>query len=641
MHITKFQIKNFKSFKDITIFFNPQLNVFTGVNNSGKTTVLEAISLWSECFGKLITRAERADNYLNINRGNYKLGYATTKGYFDYRSIQSVRTTKYQDIFFNLDNKNKIELIMSLKNNRNENIDIGFSIQNSSGSNYKIHLKNYNTFNYPLFNRFFDNFPNPINIVFSSPIANLKPIEEFKTEPQIKNSIEQRSSIEVLRNRIKLLDGVSYPKFIEKLSYILSNKEDSIELHTDSDIIKDVEVHYDISLNAKDISKNLTLLGSGTLQIIEILLSLYEKPKDLNLILLDEPDSHIHRDIQKRLMKVLIDFSQNLQIFISTHNESLIRSSKAEQIFHLERGVEKEYKPIIYDKPVYIENGLIPSKHLKVLQDLGNESALDFINALEADKLVLVEGKYDPKYIQYILDKNSDTHKTSNIAYWSFEGIDNILKHIFSYKDMFSKIKNEKTLWEKSILIIDRDYLTENQANKLKTQLERKLGIPVIIWNFYTIESVFLSDINVFSTIIKEYISETTVTQQDIIDDINNEVDRISQERLLELDTVIKGKFLKWISDKQGLFDKNGLSQILPQATAYSDIREFHKAKLDANEIDSLATKDDIEDIIKNIILKYKPTDATINYFELILKNVSKNRLWFDEWNMMITKVKS
>ncbi|CAA6804463.1 MAG: Unknown protein [uncultured Sulfurovum sp.] len=121
MHITKFQIKNFKSFKDITIFFNPQLNVFTGVNNSGKTTVLEAISLWSECFGKLITRAERADNYLNINRGNYKLGYATTKGYFDYRSIQSVRTTKYQDIFFNLDNKNKIELIMSLKNNRNEN----------------------------------------------------------------------------------------------------------------------------------------------------------------------------------------------------------------------------------------------------------------------------------------------------------------------------------------------------------------------------------------------------------------------------------------------------------------------------------------------------------------------------------------
>ena len=151
----------------------------------------------------------------------------------------------------------------------------------------------------------------------------------------------------------------------------------------------------------------------------------------------------------------------------------------------------------------------------------------------------------------------------------------------------------------------------------------------------------FLSDINVFFTIIKEYISETTVTQQDVINDIKEEVNRVSQEKLLELDTVIKGKFLKWIRDKQGLFDKNGLSQILPQPTAYSDIREFHKAKLEANEIDSLATKDDIEDIIKNVILKYKPTDTTRNYFELILKNVSKNRLWFDEWDLMIEKVKS
>jgi len=642
MYITKFQISNFKSFRDISVYFNPKLNVFTGVNNSGKTTVLEAISLWSECFGKLITRAERADRYLNINRGDYKLGYSsvTRQTYFDYRSIQSVRTTQYKDIFYNLDNRNKIELTMSLRNSRDDNIDIGFIIDNASGSNYKIYLKNYNTFDYPLFNRFFDNFPNPINIIFSSPIANLKPIEEFKTEPQIKNKIEQRNSIEVLRNRINRL-GISYQQFIEKLSYILSNREDNIELYTSSNIQRDIEVHYDISLNARDIAKNLTLLGSGTLQIIEILLSLYESPKDLNLILLDEPDSHIHRDIQKRLMKVLMDFSENIQIFISTHNESLIRSSKPEQIFHLEKGVKKVYKPIIDDEQIYIENGLIPSKHLKVLQDLGNESALDFINALEADKLVLVEGKYDPKYIQYILDKYSDTHRTFHIAYWSFEGIDNILKHIFSYKDMFSKIKNEKSLWEKSILIIDRDYLTENQANKLKTQLERKLGIPVIIWNFYTIESVFLSNIDVFSTIIKEYISETTVTQQQIINDIYNEVKRISEKKLSKFDTEIKGKFLKWISDTQVLFNKNGLSQILPKATAYSDMREFHKAKLEANEIDSLATKDDIEDIIKNVILKYKPTDTTINYFELILKNISKNRLWFDEWNPMISKIKS
>ena len=641
MYIKKFQIKNFKSFEKIELIFNQQLNVFTGINNTGKTTILEAIALWSECFGKLIVQTKNADKKLNLERGDYRLGYSTgyQKSYLDYRNIQSIRTTRYEDIFFNLNNKNKIELSMTLSHKIDETIDINFIIENASGSNYKIYLENSSTFDYTLFNKFFDKFPNPINIIFSSPIANLKPIEEFKTVPQIKNKIEQRDSNEVLRNRLNRLDEHNYPKFIENISYILSNKEDNISFQTNSNIREDVEVHYNIQLNAKDISKNLTLLGSGTLQIIEILLSLYENRKDLNIILLDEPDSHIHRDIQKRLMKVLTGFSENLQIFISTHNESLIRSSKPENLFHLEKNTNKTYQPILFDKQIYLKNGLIPSKHLKILQDLGNESALDFINALEADKLILVEGKYDPKYIQYILDKSNDTDKNYNLAYWSFEGIDNVLKHIFSYKELFSKIKNEKSLWEKSILVIDRDYLTQEQATKLQEQLESKLNIPVIIWNFYTVESVFLSDIAVFSKIIQEYINDKAITQQQIIDDIYSEIEKIAKDKLDNFED-LSNKILKWKNDKEELFTKNKISNILPKDKAYANMLEFHKSKLEKNEIDSLATKDDIEDIIKKIILKYKPTDDTMNYFELILEKIDKKRLWFDEWNKMIDKIK-
>lgn len=33
---------------------DPDFNVFTGVNNSGKTNLLEAIALWHECFNRLI-----------------------------------------------------------------------------------------------------------------------------------------------------------------------------------------------------------------------------------------------------------------------------------------------------------------------------------------------------------------------------------------------------------------------------------------------------------------------------------------------------------------------------------------------------------------------------------------------------------
>jgi recombinational DNA repair ATPase RecF len=45
MKISKIQIKNFKSFQDVTVDLDPDFNVFTGVNNSGKTNLLEAIAL--------------------------------------------------------------------------------------------------------------------------------------------------------------------------------------------------------------------------------------------------------------------------------------------------------------------------------------------------------------------------------------------------------------------------------------------------------------------------------------------------------------------------------------------------------------------------------------------------------------------
>ena len=395
-------------------------------------------------------------------------------------------------------------------------------ISKSSGSNYEIKLANAINFDYKKFNNFFKLFPNPLNVLFASPVANLLLNEEFKTEPIIKDSISRRESIKVLRNR---LYNLNYDLFIEvekTLSYILSSE---IKLDTKADKKRDTSIDYDIQLSRKDIFKNISLVGSGTLQIIEILLSVFDEKKELNIILLDEPDSHIHRDIQKRLIDVLSNHTQDTQIFITTHNESLIRTTKADYIFHLESNAQKEYFPITYKTKDTIKKGLQPSRQIKVLQSLGSESALDIINALESDKLFLVEGKSDYLYLDHIINKKYPS-KTYENMYWSLVGIENIFKHIFSYKELFSSIKNEKTLWEKSVLIFDRDYFTDNQASKLQKELQKKLEIPVYIWNFYTFESVLLTDISKFASLIKEYLvsKEKEAKIDDIEMYINKEI---------------------------------------------------------------------------------------------------------------------
>lgn len=630
MIIDKLSITNFKVFKKVSFTFNHEMNIFTGINNSGKTTVLEAIALWSECFNKLIKQVKRKDASLALQNGDFRLG-DKSQNYFNFEDIVSIRSPYYDDIFYNLDKTNVISIEMIIKNGA-DSLTIGFQISNARGSNYEIKLLENSNFSYPRFNNFFNLFPNPINTVFASPIANLLINEEFVTDPIIKEYISRRESIKVLRNRLYNLSDDTFLELEKSISFILNNE---IKLETQADKKRDTKIDYDITLNQKDILKNISLVGSGTIQIIEILLSIFDTKKELNIILLDEPDSHIHRDIQKRLIKVLLDYTRNTQIFITTHNESLIRNSKPEYIFHLEGNEEKGYFPISYNVKDTTRKGLQPSRQIKVLQSLGSESSLDFINALESQRLFLVEGKSDPLNLDIILDKKYQGEKQNNM-YWSFDGVENIFKHIISTKELFSLIKNEKTLWEKSILILDRDYFTDMQANKLQKELQTKLKIPVYIWNCYTLESVVLTDIDKFSKLLYTYIRELKECREvDIKGFIEIEIQNIIKDKKELLND--RGIIVKWIKDKRESLSKNNLSNnILVSETAYSDIKEYHLDKLNNNDLSSLGTKEDIDLIIQNALNSYE-IKSFISFDELIsLVDIST---YFEEWNRMVNAI--
>jgi energy-coupling factor transporter ATP-binding protein EcfA2 len=74
----------------------------------------------------------------------------------------------------------------------------------------------------------------------------------------------------------------------------------------------------------------------------------YLERKDLHIaLLLDEPDSHLNGKVQRALVTVLRDLSQNenMQTFIVTHNEKLIYSAENNELLHIEKN-ESDIKPL-------------------------------------------------------------------------------------------------------------------------------------------------------------------------------------------------------------------------------------------------------------------------------------------------------
>ena len=549
MHIQKIQIKNFKAFQDVTINLNSDVNIFTGKNNSGKTTILEAVALWHECFNKLINQeGQTTINTFWEEERDSKTATINSRKYFLLNEINSIRSANFVDIFHQQERNNKIEIQAFLKHEK-INLEIGFEIS-FLGLSYSIRLLNVKSYdlqgletNFIGFGNIFVNFPFPIGLYYASPVSTIRQQEKFVTNPQILESVQFRQSVSVIRNRLYSLyrnqqDLSLYQNFLTDLAYILFDHQQKIEFYINSDIRQDTRVIVDFKIHPRDTEKDIALLGSGTLQIIEILLNLYspEQNTDFNLILLDEPDSHIHYDIQKRLLIILTKFSQQRnQLLITTHNEALIRSSELSHLFHLENTANHVYHSLNNTEIQNLDprfKGIYPMATNPIISSLGNTNGLDFINAIEADRLIFVEGQDDARAIYLLLQKGVSPRNPKKYVFWVLNGISHVFKEILSYKTVFSAIKNNKTLWEKSVLIIDRDFLSDEHCQIIKEKMQEKLGLESYITEAYTLEATLLTDLNKLGRLLTKWVSNTysqNIDQSNLINSLESSYQSILQ----------------------------------------------------------------------------------------------------------------
>lgn len=184
-----------------------------------------------------------------------------------------------------------------------------------------------------------------------------------------------------------------HPEIIEKTTnYFLKVFGKNIKFKKDPNITSIDKKDILIQINGDNNWFSFDKLSDGMKRILRILLQL-SLTKDGDILLIDEPELHLHPGAVRRLRNVLINELPNIQIIIATHNPIFI-------------------DPTFSDMVVlnYTNNNpmILDSKNIELaLSELGS-SGLDF---LLYDGIIWVEGKSDEIYMKRwfdLLNPNND-----------------------------------------------------------------------------------------------------------------------------------------------------------------------------------------------------------------------------------------
>lgn len=198
--------------------------------------------------------------------------------------------------------------------------------------------------------------------------------------------------------------------------------------------------------------------GMG-LQDLLCILSLVISRKE-SFVMIEEPENHMHPDMQRKLLQFLRRIN-NKQFLIASHSNVFLDPAGVDRMFL----VEKKEHVGISDK----------TGKAQILKELGYSVVDNFVS----DLIVLTEGPTDTEVVEEICRKLGfwDNH---NIKFWPLGG--NIMERI----DLSALLDNISS--SRLMALIDQDPESSTSRDKFKAQCAR-LGIECTQLERYAIEN--------------------------------------------------------------------------------------------------------------------------------------------------------
>ena len=352
MKITRVVIRNFKRFSNEVFDLNGHV-VIAGPNNSGKTTLLQAIATWH----LVLARWRELNDY-------QRHGTAYTKAPIARQAFFSVPLRAFDLLWHHRSSKEKIEIEVTCDNLR-------IPVEIISDSSEQVYVRPLRDVP-PEWLTNSDNSPQPVFIPAMTGLGTEEPVYQ---KPKINQLLGQGKPGDVLRNL--LVEANQDQDAWERLTRSIKKMFNYVLLPPNTDgpnIIAEYQHHIDGE------KYDIASAGSGFLQVLMLLT--FMNSRKGSVLLLDEPDAHLHVILQDGIYNELRAAAQtnNSQLIIATHSEVVINAVDPRELCAL------------LDVPRRLAND---GERAALIRSLSVLSNLDIMLAREKRKVLYVEGYTD------------------------------------------------------------------------------------------------------------------------------------------------------------------------------------------------------------------------------------------------------
>lgn len=346
MRIDNITIKNFKKFEELSVEFNPHMNVIVGSNGAGKSSVLEALAIGAGSYflgieGITTPGISNSDVRFvtesigsTIDRHPQFPVYITCNGSVDSMSIVWERSLHSETGSTNF--KNAVELKNIAHNIQNDirrgekSAILPVISYYSTGRLWAQKKEKQDRTKKRMSNR----FAGYIDCLSSSSNEKLM-IKWFEkmTYQQLQDDVElpeltavEKAVAECFLDSGILADSVKvrYRVKSEEIEIVYRDKDGKWHKHPFHELSDGFR--NTMSLVA-DIAYRMAVLNPQLLENV-----VKETP---GIVIIDEIDQHLHPQWQRAILKSLMRIFPNVQFIVSTHSPSVIASAKKNQLILL------------------------------------------------------------------------------------------------------------------------------------------------------------------------------------------------------------------------------------------------------------------------------------------------------------------